>query len=83
MVLHILWMYNNKHAHTSDDNLPSVQHSYNRAIRSSIGHNPLQVGLGFQPLVPIDVDLPLASTQLESSHAHIEVDKATSSIEKI
>jgi hypothetical protein len=76
-------MYNSKHPRTWDDTLPYVQHSYNRAIPSSIGHNPLQVGLGFKPLGPIDVALPLASTQAESSHANIEANKATGFIEEI
>jgi hypothetical protein len=46
-------------------------------------HSPFQVGLGFQPLGPIDVALPLASTQEESSHAQSEADKATKFIEWI
>jgi hypothetical protein len=63
MIMHILHMYNSKHPHTWDESLPYVQHSYNRAIHSSTDHNPFQVGLGFQPLGPMDVALPLASTQ--------------------
>jgi len=39
-------MYNSKHPHTWDDSLPYVQHSYNRSLGSSIGHNPFQVWLG-------------------------------------
>jgi hypothetical protein len=61
-------MYNSKHLHTWDASLPYVQHTYNRALHSSIGHIPFQVGLGFQPLGPIDVALPLAATQIDSSH---------------
>jgi hypothetical protein len=81
--MHILWMYNSKHPHTWDDNLLYVQKNYNRAIHNFIGHNLFQVGLGFQPLGPIDVALPFVSTQDESSHANIEVDKATKLIENI
>ena len=83
MVMHILRMYNSQHPDTCDDSLPYVQHSYNIAIHSSIGHNPFQVGLGFQPLGPIDIALPFASTQADSSHQHIEVDRATRFIEWI
>ena len=83
MVVHILRMYNSKHPCTWDDNLPYVQHNYNRAIHSSTSHIPFQVGMGFQPLGPIDVALPLAYTQVESSHAHTEADKATRFIENI
>jgi hypothetical protein len=83
MVVHILRMYKSKHPCTWDDNLPYVQHNYNRAIHSSTSHNPFQVGLGFQPLGPIDVALPLASTQTESIQSHTEVDKANRFIEKI
>ena len=56
---------------------------FNRSLHSSIDHRPFQVGLGFQPLGPIDVALLLASTQEESSHAQSEVDKATKFIEQI
>ena len=62
MIVHILRMYNSKHARTWDESLPYVQHSYNRALHSSTGHSPFQVGLGFQPLCPIDVAMPLAAT---------------------
>ena len=83
MVVHILQMYNSKHPCTWDDSLPYVQHSYNRAIHSSTGHSLFQVGLGFQPLGPIDVALPLATTRAESSHANIEDNKSTKFIENI
>jgi hypothetical protein len=75
MIVHILCMYNSKHPCTWDESLPYVQHNYNRSLHSSTDHNPFQVGLGFQPLGPIDVALPLASTQEESSHAQSEADK--------
>jgi hypothetical protein len=76
-------MYNSKHPHTWDESLPYVHHSYNRALHSSTGHNPFQVGLGFQPLGPIDVALPLAVTSTDSSPAPTEADKATQFIERI
>jgi hypothetical protein len=41
------------------------------------------VGLGFQPLGPIDVALPLATTQTYSSHVQYEANKATRFIEWI
>jgi hypothetical protein len=41
------------------------------------------VGLGFQPLDPIDVALPLAVTSVDSSLAPTEADKATRFIEWI
>jgi hypothetical protein len=81
MIVHILRMYNSKHLHTWDESLPYVQHRYNIAIHISTNHSPFQVGLGFQPLDPMDVALPFASTQVESSHAQTEVDKATRFIE--
>jgi hypothetical protein len=83
MIVHILRMYNSKHPGTWDESLPYVQHSYNRALHSSTDHNPFQVGLGFQPLGPIDVALPLAVTSTDSSPAPTEADKATRFIEKI
>jgi hypothetical protein len=45
--------------------------------------HPFQVGLGFQPLGPMDVALPLPATQADSSHAQTEVEKATWFIECI
>jgi hypothetical protein len=83
MIVHILRMYNSKHPRTWDESLPYVQHSYNRALHSSTSHNPFQVGLGFQPLGPIDVALPLAVTSTDSSPAPTKADKATWFIEWI
>jgi hypothetical protein len=77
MVVHVLCMYNSKHPYTWDESLPYVQHSYNGALHSSTGHNPFQVGLGFQPLGTMDVALPLATTSKNSSPAPLEADKAT------
>jgi hypothetical protein len=83
MIVHILHMYNSKHPRTWDESLPYVQHSYNRALHSSTGHNPFQVGLGFQPLGPMDVALPLVTTSTDSSPTPPEADKATQFIEWI
>jgi hypothetical protein len=83
MIVHILRMYKSKHTHTWNESLPYVQHSYNRALHSSTSHSPFQVGLGFQLLGPIDVALPLATTQTNSSHVQSETDKATKFIEWI
>jgi hypothetical protein len=83
MIVHILHMYNSKHPRTWDEILPYVQHSYNRALHSTTGHNPFQVGLGFQPLGPIDVALPLVITLIDSSPAPTKADKATQFIEYI
>jgi hypothetical protein len=83
MIVHILRMYNSNNPCTWDKILPYVQHSYNRALHSSTVHNPFQVGLGFQPLGPIDVALPLAITLTDSSPDPIEADKATRFIEWI
>jgi len=47
MIVHILRMYNSKHPLTWDESLSYVHHNYNRALHSSTGHNPFQVGLGF------------------------------------
>jgi hypothetical protein len=60
MIVHILRMYNSKNPCTWDESIPYVQHNYKIAIHSSTGHNPFQVGFGFQPSGPMDVALPLA-----------------------
>jgi hypothetical protein len=83
MVIPILCMYNSKHPITWDESLPYVLHSYNRALHSSNGHNPFQGGLGFQPLGPMDVTLPLATTSTESYPGPLEDNKATWFIERI
>jgi hypothetical protein len=66
-----------------DESLPYVYHNYNRTLHSSIGHNPFQVGLGFQPLGHMDVALPLATTSPDSSPTPPKADKATWFIEWI
>jgi hypothetical protein len=71
-IVHILGMYDSKNPWTWDDTLPYVQNSYNRSLHSSTDHSPFQVGLGFQPLGPIDVALPFPSTQRDSSHVQYE-----------
>jgi hypothetical protein len=55
----------------------------NMALHSSTNHIPFQVGMEFKPLGPIDVALPLATTQEEFSHVQSEADKATKFIEWI
>jgi hypothetical protein len=76
-------MYNSKNPCTWDESLPYVQHSYNRALHSSTSHSPFQVGLGFQPLYPIDVAIPFASTWANSAHVQSKANKANNFIEHI
>ena len=83
MIVHILHMYKSKNICRWDESLSYVQHNYNMALHSSNDHRPFQVGLGFQPIGPIDVALPLATTQTKSSHVQSEADKATRFIERI
>ena len=83
MIVHILCMYNSKHPCTWDEILPYVQHSYNRALHISIGHIPFQVGLGFQPLCPIDVAMPFAATKADLAHVQSEAEKANNFIKHI
>ena len=83
MIVHILRMYNSKHPRTWDERLPYVQHSYNRSLHSSTDHNPFQVGLGFQPLFPIDVAMPFAATQADSAHVQSKVSKVNNFIKHI
>ena len=83
MIVHILCMYNSKHQRTWDESLPYVQHSYNWALHNSTNHRPFQVGLGFQPLCPIDVAMPFAATHVDSAHVQSEFSKANNFIEHI
>ena len=66
-----------------DESLPYVQHNYNWALHISTNHIPFQVGLGFQPLCPIDVVMPFAATQADSAHIQSKVSKAKNFIEGI
>jgi hypothetical protein len=70
-------MYKSNNLCTWDESLPYIQHNYNRDLHSSTDHSPFQVGLGFQPLGPIDVALPLVTTKIDSSHAQFETQKDT------
>jgi hypothetical protein len=83
MIVHSLRMYNSKHLRTWDESLPYVQNNYNVDLHSSTKHSPFQVGLGFQPLGPIDVALPLATTHATSSHVHSMAKKDIGFIEQI
>ena len=83
MIVHILRMYNSKHPRTWDESLPYVQHSYNQTLHSSTDHSPFQVGLGFQPLCPINVAMPFAATQADLAHVQSKVSKANNFIECI
>ena len=53
------------------------------ALHTFTGHNPYQVELGFQLLGPIDVELPLATIKIDSTHVHSETHKATRFIDWI
>ena len=83
IIIHILRMYNSKNPSTWDEILPYVQHNYKWALHSSTGHIPFQVGLGFQPLCPIDIAMPFATTQADSAHVESEADKVNIFIECI
>jgi len=76
-------MYNSKHPHRWDESLPYVQQIYNWALHSSIGHNPFQVDLGFQPICTIDVAIPFATNQENLAHAQSKDDKENSFNENI
>jgi hypothetical protein len=83
MIVHILCIYNSEHPDTWDESLPYVQHSYNMVLHSSTNHSPFQMDLGFQPLAPVDVALPLAIAHTNSSHDQSVTDKASRFIERI
>lgn len=82
MIIHILRMYHSKHPRTWDESLPYVQHSYNKVIHNSTGHNPFEVCLGYQPLAPMDIAIPLIQPDLVP-HVGKEEDKATQFIDRI
>lgn len=74
MIMHILHMYNSKHRCTLDEIMPYVQYSYNGSLSSSIDHSPFNVGLGFQPLCPIDVAISFVATKVDSTHVQAKDD---------
>jgi len=75
IIVHTPYMYRSNHPCTWDESLPYVQNSYNRSLHIFIGHNPFEVCLGFHPLDLIDVSLPIAPTQEDSSHSQTKVDR--------
>jgi hypothetical protein len=83
MIVHILCMYNSNNPWTWDESLPYVQHSYNQSLHISTNHISFQVGLGFQPLSPIDVAIPFAVTRANLDHVQTKATKANSFIERI
>lgn len=83
MIVHILHMYKSKHPHTWDESLPNVQHIYNITLHISTSHSPFQIGLGFQPLCPIDVVIPFAAIKVDLNHVHFEAERANNFIKRI
>ena len=83
MIVHILCMYNSKNPLTWDKSLPYVERNCNRALHSLTGHNPFQVGLGFQPLCLIDVAIPFVATQVDSAHVPSKDERFDNFIEHI
>ena len=83
MIVHILRMYNSKNPRTWDESLLYVQQFYNQALHISTGHNPFQVGLGFQPLCPTDAAMPFVATLVDSTHVQFEADRAKNFIDHI
>jgi len=55
IVVHALTIYNSSHPKTWDESLPSIQHSYNRAMHRSIGVSPFNTCMEFLPRSPIDL----------------------------
>ena len=82
MIIHILQMYCSKHPCTWDESFPYVQHRYNQSLHTTIGHSPFVVCLGYQPLAPIDVALPISQSS-QSLNTEKEANKADKFIEKI
>ena len=68
LVIQLLRMYNHKHRRTWDDNLPYIQHSYNRAQHKSTGKIPFEICCGFQPSEPIN----LISSSIELNDTDFE-----------
>lgn len=83
MIMHILRMYNSKHSRIWDESLSYVQHKYNISLHSSTSHDPFQVGLGFQPLCPINVATPFVTTQAYLTHVQSKDDRVKKFIECI
>ena len=82
MIIQILHMYHSKHPCTWDESLPYVKHIYNKVIHISIGHIPFEVFLGYPPLVPINVLIPIMQPNLVP-YLDKEKDEAIKIIDKI
>ena len=75
LVIQLLHMYNHKHRRTWDDNLPYIQHNYNRAQHISIGKIPFEICYRFQPLAPIELISSLTQSD-DTNFKGQEVEKA-------
>jgi hypothetical protein len=60
-----------------------VKQIYNIYLHRFICYNPFEVCFGFQPLTPIDIDLNVASSPIESSHTQIKENHVTRLVEQI
>jgi hypothetical protein len=73
-------MYNSKHPHTWDESLPYVQHSYNRALHSSIGHNPFKWGWDSNHWAPWMLHYPWRPPRLTRPLLHQNLTKPPDSL---
>jgi len=53
-LVHILRSYNKKYPKTWDENMISIQHSYNGSIHTYTGKSPFQTCFGYFPPSPLD-----------------------------
>lgn len=83
-----LWLSTNSLRHiynpcTWDERFPYVQHTYNRDLHNLTICQTFKVGLGFQPLFPIDLTIPLVVIQETSNDVQSNVNKDNIFIECI
>lgn len=57
IVVQLLRGYYNKHNKSQDEYLEYLQHSYNRAIHSSIGKSPFETYFNYFPPLPFDYNM--------------------------
>ena len=55
ILVHLMRGFNKKHPKTWDENLIYMQHSYNRAVHTSIGKFHFETCFGYLPTSPLDV----------------------------
>jgi hypothetical protein len=78
-IVHLLWLYCNKHPKLWDEHLCYVQHAYNQSKHSSTQRSPFETCLGYLPKSPLN----FVFGKYIATEGHNDVDRDTKFFEWI